>query len=119
MAPSIAAFARGRCAVFRVLAVLDHTPAIDSSAVVAFSGGAASGLNTETTTIGFITGVADACRIKFQSVSFAYPARPSVRVLDGLDLEVGAGETVALVGSSGGGKSTVLQLVSFSVRFQC
>jgi ABC-type multidrug transport system fused ATPase/permease subunit len=43
-------------------------------------------------------------------VSFSYPARP-VPVLDGLDLEIWPGETVALVGESGAGKSTVAALL--------
>ena len=42
---------------------------------------------------------------------FRYPARPDVPVLTGLDLQVDAGQTVALVGSSGCGKSTVVQLI--------
>ena len=42
---------------------------------------------------------------------FRYPARPDVPVLTGLDLQVDVGQTVALVGSSGCGKSTVVQLI--------
>ena len=42
---------------------------------------------------------------------FRYPARPDVPVLTGLDLQVNVGQTVALVGSSGCGKSTVVQLI--------
>lgn len=45
-----------------------------------------------------------------EGVSFSYPARPA-RVLDGLDLELAPGETVALVGESGAGKSTVAGLM--------
>jgi ATP-binding cassette, subfamily C, bacterial CydD len=48
--------------------------------------------------------------IRFERVSFRYPAR-SVDVLGGLELEVSPGETVAIVGPSGGGKSTVLALL--------
>jgi ATP-binding cassette, subfamily C, bacterial CydD len=48
--------------------------------------------------------------VRFEGVSFAYPARPGL-VLDGLDLELRPGETVALVGESGAGKSTVAALL--------
>jgi ATP-binding cassette, subfamily C, bacterial CydD len=48
--------------------------------------------------------------VRFEAVSFAYPSRPSV-VLDGLDLELYPDETVALVGSSGSGKTTVASLL--------
>jgi ABC-type multidrug transport system fused ATPase/permease subunit len=43
-------------------------------------------------------------------VSFRYPSRPAL-VLDGFDLELRVGETVALVGESGAGKSTVADLL--------
>jgi thiol reductant ABC exporter CydD subunit len=48
--------------------------------------------------------------VRFEQVSFSYPARPAP-VLDGLDLELRPGETVALVGESGAGKSTVAGLL--------
>jgi ABC-type multidrug transport system fused ATPase/permease subunit len=51
-----------------------------------------------------------AATIRFEGVSFAYPSRPGL-VLDGLDLELRPGETVALVGESGAGKSTVAALL--------
>ncbi|HTI67811.1 MAG TPA: ABC transporter transmembrane domain-containing protein [Caulobacteraceae bacterium] len=47
--------------------------------------------------------------IRFQNVSFAYG--DGVRVLDGVDLEVRAGASTALVGPSGGGKSSILNLI--------
>jgi len=50
-------------------------------------------------------------KITFNSVNFHYPTRPNVPVLKGLTLEINPGETVALVGQSGCGKSTCIQLV--------
>jgi ATP-binding cassette subfamily B protein len=49
--------------------------------------------------------------IRFENVSFRYPSRPDSRALDGFDLAVAAGETVAFVGPSGAGKSTTFQLL--------
>ncbi|MDP2738063.1 MAG: ATP-binding cassette domain-containing protein, partial [Pseudorhodobacter sp.] len=49
--------------------------------------------------------------ISFEGVHFQYPARPGVSALDGVDLRVSPGETVALVGPSGAGKTTILQLL--------
>lgn len=46
-----------------------------------------------------------------QAVEFRYPTRPNIRVLDGLQLDIDRGKTVALVGASGCGKSTVIQLL--------
>jgi ATP-binding cassette subfamily B protein len=49
--------------------------------------------------------------IRFERLGFSYPSRPEQRALDGFDLEVEPGETVAFVGPSGAGKSTVFQLL--------
>ena len=52
-----------------------------------------------------------AARFKFEDVSFRYPARPDVAALDRLSLQVMPGETVAFVGPSGAGKTTVVQMI--------
>lgn len=49
--------------------------------------------------------------ILFDDVTFRYPARPETSALDGVALHVTPGETVALVGPSGAGKTTILQLL--------
>jgi len=49
--------------------------------------------------------------VVFERVSYAYDDAPDERAVDGLELHVRAGETVAFVGPSGSGKSTVLNLV--------
>lgn len=49
--------------------------------------------------------------IVYRNVQFAYPTRPDVEVLKGVDMEIPAGKKVALVGASGAGKSTVMQLL--------
>ncbi len=49
--------------------------------------------------------------IKFQNVNFSYPSRKDISVLKNFDLEIKPCEKVAIVGSSGSGKSTVLQLL--------
>lgn len=49
--------------------------------------------------------------LQFQNLHFAYPSRADVPVLQGLSFEVKPGQTVALVGSSGAGKSTIFQLL--------
>ncbi|KIK56442.1 hypothetical protein GYMLUDRAFT_230291 [Collybiopsis luxurians FD-317 M1] len=49
--------------------------------------------------------------IVFQDVEFSYPSRPDVPVLKSLSLSIAPGETVAIVGASGCGKSTIAQLI--------
>jgi ATP-binding cassette, subfamily B (MDR/TAP), member 1 len=49
--------------------------------------------------------------VAFNDVGFRYPSRQEVKVFDGFNLDIKAGTTVALVGASGGGKSTVVQLL--------
>ena len=49
--------------------------------------------------------------IRFEGLGFHYPSRPDTPALQGIDLEIQPGETVAFVGPSGAGKSTLFQLL--------
>ena len=49
--------------------------------------------------------------IRFENVTFSYPTRPAVKIFKGLDFEVPQGTNVAIVGPSGGGKSTIASLL--------
>ena len=49
--------------------------------------------------------------VSFHNVGFSYPTRPEVKVLKNIDFEIKAGSKIALVGHSGAGKSTIIQLL--------
>lgn len=84
-------FMKARGAAGRVFELLDRLPAIPRS----------EGLR-----LNEVRG-----EIAFEAVSFSYPSRPETVVLQALDLKIHAGDVVALVGSSGAGKSTVTALL--------
>lgn len=51
-------------------------------------------------------------RFELKNVKFAYPTRPSVPVLKGVNLTIEEGKTTAIVGHTGCGKSTIIGLLS-------
>ncbi|XP_037597270.1 phosphatidylcholine translocator ABCB4 isoform X4 [Cebus imitator] len=92
-APCIDAFANARGAAYVIFDIIDNNPKIDS-----FS---ERGHKPDS-----ITG-----NLEFNDVHFSYPSRANIKILKGLNLKVQSGQTVALVGSSGCGKSTMVQLI--------
>ena len=51
-------------------------------------------------------------RVEFKNVSFAYPDEPETFVLKNVDFTINPGETIALVGPTGAGKTTIVSLIS-------
>ena len=58
-------------------------------------------------------------KLRFDNVTFSYPSRPTEKILSGFNLDVKGGETVAIVGPSGAGKTTVFQLLQRFYDPQC
>nr|AAO20902.1 Mdr2 [Takifugu rubripes] len=91
--PNVQSFASARGAAYKVYNIIDHKPNIDS-----FS---EDGYKPE-----YIKG-----DIVFQNIHFSYPSRPEIKILNDMSFHVRNGQTIALVGSSGCGKSTTIQLL--------
>lgn len=77
----------------RVFEVIDRTPEIDP-------------YSSDGRALASVRG-----RVEFRGVDFAYPSRPDTMILRDLDLTIPASKTLALVGASGGGKSTIFALI--------
>ncbi|ORY35855.1 multidrug resistance protein 1 [Naematelia encephala] len=93
LAPEMQTITKARAAAAKLFATIARVPAIDSADP--------GGLKPDTVE-GMIT---------FENVKFHYPSRQTVPILKGLTTVFEAGHTVALVGASGSGKSTVVSLV--------
>jgi ATP-binding cassette subfamily B (MDR/TAP) protein 1 len=93
LTPELQAVTKARGAAAKLFATIDRVPLIDSSDPGGFKPDTVQGT------------------ISFENVKFHYPSRPNVPILKGLSTTFPAGQTIALVGSSGSGKSTVVSLV--------
>ncbi|XP_010605234.1 bile salt export pump isoform X1 [Fukomys damarensis] len=87
------AFATGRAAAATIFETIDRKPIIDCMSEDGYKLDRVKG------------------EIEFHNVSFHYPSRPEVKILNNLSMVIKPGEMTALVGSSGAGKSTALQLI--------
>lgn len=92
-APDMQIFNQAKAAGKEVFQVIERKPVIY--------------INREGKTLDKINGTIDIC-----DVHFAYPSRKETLVLQGFTLSIPAGKVVALVGSSGCGKSTIMSLIT-------
>ncbi|GAB1225191.1 hypothetical protein ENUP19_0246G0015 [Entamoeba nuttalli] len=93
VAMPINALSTAQAAAYRIYQTIDRIPDIDCRSTAGLVPTECNG------------------NIKLEDVQFRYPTRPNKQILGGLDLEIKKGQTVALVGASGCGKSTTIQLV--------
>eukprot|EP00897_Mesotaenium_endlicherianum_P008509 jgi/Mesen1/7687/ME000405S06976 len=92
-APNLTAFGKGKAAAYQVFEMIDRSSAIDVDDLSGLTPGAVEGV------------------IELRNVSFTYPSRPEQPIFKDFSLTIPAGKTVALVGTSGSGKSTVVSLI--------
>lgn len=93
--PNVTAFARAKAGAFRIFQMIDAKQAATTVAATE------PGIR-----LGSVKG-----RIELKNVGFSYPSRPDVPIFRGFSLTIPAGSTVAIVGGSGSGKSTVISLI--------
>ncbi|KAM9305687.1 bile salt export pump-like [Gastrophryne carolinensis] len=91
--PCLQAFASGRGAATNIFETIDKEPKIDCMSEDGYKLDKVKG------------------EIEFHNITFHYPSRPEVKILDKLNMVVKSGETTAFVGPSGAGKSTTIQLI--------
>uniref|UniRef100_A0A8C5WSY1 Uncharacterized protein n=1 Tax=Laticauda laticaudata TaxID=8630 RepID=A0A8C5WSY1_LATLA len=91
--PNLENVANARGAAYQVFKIIKKPRPIDSSSTEGFKLDKLSG------------------EIEFKNIYFSYPSRPNIQILRGLNLKIQPGQTIALVGSSGCGKSTTIQLL--------
>ncbi|NXE46511.1 ABCBB protein, partial [Casuarius casuarius] len=93
VSPCLEAFATGRGAATNIFETIDKKPTIDCMSEDGYKLDKVRG------------------EIEFHNVTFYYPSRPEVKILENLSMVIKAGETTAFVGASGAGKSTTIQLI--------
>ncbi|XP_049336164.1 ATP-dependent translocase ABCB1 isoform X7 [Astyanax mexicanus] len=92
-APNLESIAKARGAAYSIYSTIDMPRPIDSSSIKGYKPDSVSG------------------DIEFKKIHFSYPSRKDVKILQGMSLKVPHGKTIALVGASGCGKSTTIQLL--------
>ncbi|NXB19755.1 MDR1 protein, partial [Rhagologus leucostigma] len=92
-APNLESVANARGAAYEVYKIINKKRLIDSSSKEGYKPDKLIG------------------EIEFRNIHFSYPSRPDLKILKGLNLKVQTGKTIALVGASGCGKSTTVQLL--------
>lgn len=90
---NLGAFSKGKSAGYKLLEIIKHNPTIAQNSL---DGKCLTEVNGN---------------IEFKDVTFSYPSRPDVIIFRNFSIFFAAGKTVAVVGGSGSGKSTVVSLI--------
>lgn len=110
----VADAAKGKDAIARIFELFDRVPAIDTNPWLPSDPSdpaAAAPRPPATQAPEAVPAESFKGSVELRDVKFAYPTRQTARVFNGVNLHIPAGQTAALVGSSGCGKSTVIQLL--------
>ncbi|KAJ0388856.1 hypothetical protein P43SY_010330 [Pythium insidiosum] len=91
--------AKAKKAASRIFSIIDRVPEIDST-------------STNGDKLPHVHG-----DIHFKGIAFAYPSRPDAQIYKNYSLSIASGQTVALVGASGSGKSTAISLLESASRW--
>lgn len=90
---NLGAFSKGKAAGYKLLEIIKQKPAIVQD-------------STDGICLAEVNG-----NIEFKDISFSYPSRPDVFIFKNFSIFFPAGKTIAVVGGSGSGKSTVVSLI--------
>ncbi|CAM8980368.1 unnamed protein product [Rhodiola kirilowii] len=90
---NLGAFSKGKAAAYKLMEIISQKPTIIQDAL-------------EGKCLAEVNG-----NIEFKDVTFSYPSRPDVMIFKEFNISFPAGKTVAVVGGSGSGKSTVVSLI--------
>uniref|UniRef100_A0A166DZW5 ABC transporter domain-containing protein n=1 Tax=Daucus carota subsp. sativus TaxID=79200 RepID=A0A166DZW5_DAUCS len=90
---SLGAFSKGKVAGYKLLEIIKQKPNIikDPSSGICLAE---------------VKG-----NIEFKNVTFSYPSRPDVTIFQGFSMSIPAGKSIAIVGGSGSGKSTIISMI--------
>jgi ATP-binding cassette subfamily B (MDR/TAP) protein 1 len=91
--PNITAFAKAKAGAYNIFTMIEQKPTINVDSADAKELSSVQG------------------HIEFRNVQFSYPSRPDVIIFRDFSLDIPASKTVAIVGGSGSGKSTVVSLI--------
>ncbi|KAL2641262.1 hypothetical protein R1flu_008849 [Riccia fluitans] len=92
-APNITTFGKGKAAGYNILEMIKRKPAVNANFL-------------DGRTLPHVEG-----HIELRNITFSYPSRPEQMIFQNFNLTIPAGATVAIVGGSGSGKSTVISLI--------
>lgn len=90
---NLGAFSKGKAAGYKLMEIINQKPSIVQD-------------QQDGKCLPEVTG-----NIEFKEVSFSYPSRPDVMIFRNFSISFPAGKTIAVVGGSGSGKSTVVSLI--------